>query len=201
MEVRTKAFIIQKMAYEEKSVLVKALLQDRGKCHFFLPQKRVLQDLCEVELTYRVTSTSKVKPLEWHVIDPLLYLRDDWNCLSCALEWSKALLSLPEDFSDHTIDEPSSLYEVFRVFLKELEKTGPYNSLKLLFYLKVLHVEGLLSWSYSSFNPLYEHFSQEEVKVLQECCQQKKFSSLQTIEIPDEWIAKAVDLFSNFVKR
>ena len=201
MEARTRAFIIQKMPYEENSILVKALLQDRGKCHFFLSKKNSLPDLCEVELSYRVSPNAKVKPYEWHVLDPLLFLRDDWDKLSCALEWSKALLSLPEDFCDLSYDQTSSIYEVFRIFLKELEKTGPYNSLRVLFYLKILQLEGLLSWAPSSSNPLFDQFTLSETLLLQECFNQKKFSALHSLEIPSEWVPKMGDLFSNFMKR
>ena len=34
---------------------------------------------------------AKIKALEWQIIDPLLSLREDWNTITCALEWAKTL--------------------------------------------------------------------------------------------------------------
>jgi DNA repair protein RecO (recombination protein O) len=219
-EERTQGIVLRSLDYKDSQRIITAFtpiglisLVVKGITQRNIQRLNLTSAFCEAELVFRRGRSDLLSFLDGSVLDNHLLLRERLSSLHAAGQLAQVILSSQLDGKSS-----SDLYQLFRIYLKQIPSFASPTCLVASFQLKLLAYEGLLALS-SACNrchdkkaeflskgeslchahPLEEgfHFSEQEWSWLLALQESKQFSALRALPLP-EYMPQKIDVFFKY---
>ncbi len=179
LEEKTEGIVLKTIPFKENHLIVSLFTPQTGMIGLLAkrvstPEKRVLlSPFSQIEVIYSRKQSDLYLFKDGTLLSDHRFLRDKWEYLEIAGKMGHAVLhsQLP--------GKPAPLlYALLIASLKQLPLFEEPPSLLLLFYLKLLTHEGILSWSDRNHFPFV--ISSDAWQILKELTKSRSFKPLQT---------------------